>query len=396
MSSKPTVLVLTTTLPARPGDGTPQFVLDLSARLAQRFNVVVVAPRVPGGARLETVGGVEIRRFRYFPRRWEALADGAILPNLRARPVLALQIPTLTVAFLVAALRAAVQHRPAVIHAHWVVPGGLIAALVGRLLHVPYLVTAHGADGFALHGAVASGVKRWVIAHAAAVAAVSHDLAEALPADRRLLPVIPMGSDVSAMQALDRLAPEAGRVLFIGRLAAKKGVDVLLRALAEVEQARLVVVGEGPEEPALRRLTADLGLGTRVSFAGRLPRDQVAAELSRASVLVIPSRTADDGDRDGMPLVLPEGMGAGVPIIASRLGGLAEYIDHERTGLLVEPDDPRALATALRRLLTDGPLRSRLSRTARHDLPGSDLDLETTAARYGRLIEQAMASSAKR
>ena len=383
------VVVLATTLPARPGDGTPQFVLDLSLRLARTYTVEIVAPRVPGGARHERMGNLTIRRFAYFPQRWEALADGAIMPNLRARPILALQIPTLLLAFLAATMVAVVRRRPAVLHAHWIVPGGLIAAIVGRLWSIPYVVTAHGADGFALRGKVARRVKQWVLSRAAAVLPVSRDLAQALGLAVTSTTVVPMGTDLSAMSAGPRPDPAPGRLLFIGRLAAKKGVDVLLHALADVPQADLVVVGDGPDAAALRDLSAQLGLEERVTFAGRLPRDSVAQQLRRAAVLVIPSRTADDGDRDGMPLVLPEGMSAGVPVVASRLGGLAEYVEDERTGLLVEPDDPVALAAAVRRLLDDPALRDRLATTAQQSLTGSPLDLDATAARYRDAIEQA-------
>ena len=92
MSSRPRLLVLASTFPTSPDDGTPAFVRDLAAREGEEFDVMVVVPRVPGGSAREVDGMMVVERFRYFPSRWEDLADGAIIENLRARPSRWLQV----------------------------------------------------------------------------------------------------------------------------------------------------------------------------------------------------------------------------------------------------------------------------------------------------------------
>ena len=171
-------------------------------------------------------------------------------------------------------------------------------------------------------------------------------LADAVPdAPSVPQPVIPMGVDVEGFaDGVGERAPVFGQFLFVGRLAEKKGVDVLLRALADVPEATLVVGGEGPDDSALRALSQDLGIGGRVRFVGRLSRDQLRCELRRAYAVVVPSLVATDGDQDTTPLVMSESMSAAVPVIASRLGGLAERIEPGVTGLLAEPGSPKALA----------------------------------------------------
>lgn len=391
------MLVLATTLPAVRDDGTPQFVLDLSLGLQHRFDVCIVAPRVRSAQAEEWIEGVRIRRFAYFPRRWESLADGAILPNLRARPTTALQAPFLVGAYLAAALQAARLLRPDVIHAHWLLPGGFVALIVARLLSIPYVVTVHGADAFALRGAGLERLKRLIIRNAAVVGLTSAALSEAVPPVPSVpQPVIPMGVDVDGFARDVRArAPVFGQLLFVGRLAEKKGVDVLLHALADVPRATLVVGGDGPDADALRELGGRLGVANRVRFAGRLSRASLREELRRAYAVVIPSRVATDGDQDTTPLVMSESMSAGVPVIASRLGGLAEQIEPGVTGLLAEPGSARSLAEVLREALADPVTLQRYGEQARDRIRGSALDLRTTVERYTEVLDAVIAAGGK-
>jgi glycosyltransferase involved in cell wall biosynthesis len=397
-NAKPRVLVLATTVPAVRDDGTPQFVLDLSLGLQPRFDVCIVAPRVRGARSEESVEGVRIERFAYFPRRWESLADGAILPNLKSRPLTAGQVPFLVSAFLGAALRTARRWRPDVIHAHWLLPGGFVALAVSRLLSIPYVVTVHGADAFALKGPGLERLKRRIMSNAAVVGLTSGALAEAVPEVPSVpQPVIPMGVDVGGIASgVGSREPVFGRLLFVGRLAEKKGADVLLRAVAQVPEATVLLGGDGPDAAQLEALSAELGLGERVRFAGRLSRPRLLEELRSAYAVVVPSRVAADGDQDTTPLVMSESMSAGVPVIASRLGGLAERIEPGVTGLLAEPGSAESLAEALRQALADPAQLESQARRARERIQGSELDLSTTVARYAEVLEDVIAAGRER
>jgi glycosyltransferase involved in cell wall biosynthesis len=145
-------------------------------------------------------------------------------------------------------------------------------------------------------------------------------------------------------------------VLCVAALFERKGIDVLLRALSSLSDEepvpRVWIVGDGPERPRLERLAARLGVDDRVRFLGR--RDDVADLLTACDVYVQPSR------HEGLGVAALEAMAAGRPVVASRTGGLAESVVHERTGLLVPAEDPAALAESLARLLEDPALRKRL------------------------------------
>ncbi len=178
--------------------------------------------------------------------------------------------------------------------------------------------------------------------------------------------------------------PVFGQFLFVGRLAEKKGVDVLLRALADVPEATLVVGGDGPDDSALRALSQDLGIGGRVRFVAGSPAISFDASCG-APMRSVPSLVARDGDQDTTPLVMSESMSAAVPVIASRLGGLAERIEPGVTGLLAEPGSPKALAEALRDAVADAETLERCGRNAQARIRGSALDLRTTVAAYTQI-----------
>ena len=155
------------------------------------------------------------------------------------------------------------------------------------------------------------------------------------------------------------VGPEEVLVLVPGALERRKGHDVLLAAAMHLAAAappvRWVFCGEGREREALQRMAAPLDGAVR--FAGF--RTDIGACLAAADVVALPSR------QEGLGVAALEAMAAGLPVVGSRVGGLAEAVVHAETGLLVPPDDPGALATALARLIGDGGLRAALGRAAR-------------------------------
>jgi len=143
----------------------------------------------------------------------------------------------------------------------------------------------------------------------------------------------------------------------VGRLEHQKGFDVLLRALADVPDASLCVVGDGSERAALERLALDLGVANRVLWDGW--SDDPRSRLGTLDVFVLSSRF------EGFPLVVLEALLARAAVVATDVGSVAEAVIDGETGLLVPPEDPHALAAALRRALADAELRSRLGEQGR-------------------------------
>lgn len=160
-------------------------------------------------------------------------------------------------------------------------------------------------------------------------------------------------------QAVAVKTEPGGSVVFVGRLSAEKGVDVLIRALALLPTATLDIAGEGPERAALNALAATCAPG-RVRFHGRLPRDEVLRLVRSAAVLALPSRCLEN-----QPISVLEAFACAVPAVSSDLGGLPELMGQGRRGVTVPAGETEPLADALRLLLEEPEWAFELGRAAR-------------------------------
>lgn len=159
------------------------------------------------------------------------------------------------------------------------------------------------------------------------------------------------------------------RLLSVGRLDPIKGYDVLLSALAELQQSGVqfdsIIIGDGPERQRLEERRDELGLGSLVTIAGARPIEQVLRAMAEATVMVLPCVVTPEGNSDGIPNVLTEAMAAGLPVISTRISGIPELVDDGVSGRLVEPNDPQALAVAITTLLGDKALRDAYAKAGR-------------------------------
>ena len=361
--------------------------------------VLVLAPHCRGAATEERLSdNLTVRRFRYAPEALESLAyEGGILERLRQRRWRFLLVPFFVAAELVAALRAVRRERPDVIHAHWIVPQGLVgvlAALMAPTSKRPAVVcTSHGADLFALRGLLAMQLKGCVVRRAAALTVVSaamKTIAMRLGTRAEKVRVLPMGVD-----ARQRFAPAHGVVraanelLFVGRLVAKKGVGNLLNAFARVREAvphaRLTIVGAGPLEAELRASARSQGLEPHVSFAGAVLNEELPPYYRRATVFVVPSVVAPDGDQEGLGLVIGEALACECPVVASDLPAIRDLIEDGVTGLLARPGDAGDLADKLLGVLRNPGAAAALAHRGR-GLVLERFDWQSVGQRYEELF----------
>ncbi len=205
----------------------------------------------------------------------------------------------------------------------------------------------------------------------------------------RKVAVMPNPVDIETIAALaggGEPSPDADAapvIVGMGRLVRQKGFDLLVRAMAEVRsRAHLVLIGEGPEEGALRGLAARIGVSARIEFAGF--RANPYPVVGAASVFVLPSRY------EGFPNALVEAMSLGIPCVASRCPtGPEEIVTDEVDGLLVPVEDPKGLAAAIDRLLEDAALRARLGRAAKER--AREYDAAGVVRRFETLLDEVTA-----
>lgn len=272
------------------------------------------------------------------------------------------------------------------LHAHFATEATVVARLASRLCGVPYTFTAHAKDIF--HESVDTAKLRALAAEAAGVITVSEFnvayLRERLGSDRAIHRIY-NGLDLAEFPFC-RGEREPGLIVGVGRLVEKKGFADLVRACGvlarEGRDFRCVIIGEGEEGPALGEEIERAQVGARVQLLGALPRDEVKAWMSRASVLAAPCVVGADGNRDGLPTVLLEAMALGTPCVGTPVTGIPEVLRDGQTGLLVPERDPASLAAAIGRLLDDRVLAQRCAGAARALIEESfDLHRNTAAQR---------------
>lgn len=385
------VLFVTHNYPRFPGDAAGSFLHTLAVALrGVGVAVRVVAPAERGEANGSELDGIAVQRVRYAPAAWETLAYAGTMAaqvqrDWSARAAMAGMLMGLARAGDLQARR----WRADVLHAHWWFPAGLALSmpLVGG--HRPLVVTMHGSDVRLASGTSwAPALMRRVLARAARTVTVSDFLADSVARAGAPRPVvIPM--PVRAELFPPRSDPEwrqvmPGRVLFVGRPSAQKGLRDLLDAMRQLPRSTLDVIGDGPERPMLEVYAREIGVADRVRWLGHLPQQELGAHYRAASAVAIPSR------EEGLGLVAVEAQLSGAPVVAWDSGGLRDVVEHGTTGWLVPPDDETALAKRLEEVLSDPDAARRMAGVARRaamDRFGAD----AVAARYAGLYRDVAA-----
>ena len=398
VADHPTVLILASTFPRWKGDPEPGFVHELAKRLTTQFNIIVLCPHAPGAQLNEWMDGVEVIRYRYAPSRLETLVnDGGIVTNLKNRPLKLLLVPGFVLMQAWRAWRLCRTRKIDAIHAHWLIPQGLIAALLLALSggRVRFLVTSHGADLYALRGRALEIVKRFVLRKATVASVVSSAMQETvaqLGADMSKVVVQPMGVDMNL-----RFVPKPEQVrsstelLFVGRLVEKKGLRHLLDALPAVLQERpevtLSIAGFGPEETALKAQVNSLHLDTNVRFLGAVSQEQLPALYQRAALFVAPFIKAKSGDEEGLGLVLVEALACGCPVLVGDVASMRDIFESMADESIVDPRDSVRFATAILMHLKNHESGVKRALVMRETL-ASKLSWDHVSKQYSELLQR--------
>ncbi|MBA2669288.1 MAG: glycosyltransferase family 4 protein [Gemmatimonadetes bacterium] len=367
------VLYVVTAYPRWPGDVITPWLVETIRRLRERgVQVEVLAPSYRGSSD-QVVDGVRVHRFRYAPARLETLTHDQTAPDrVREKPWYLGLVPAYVMAGRRATRALARTGDFDVVHVFWPVPHGLFGMAAKRSGGPPLVSTFFGVELSWLKGQLRMlrPVVRAIIRASDVVTVISSHTAAAV---RQVVPgatvrTIPFGAaldgDDSAAAPRVRQPGEPFQLLFVGRLVERKGVHILLEAVAALKDTRdlcLVVVGEGPERAALTVLAEGLGIADRVEFTGPITPDELRIRYSRCDAFVLPAVRDSKGDVEGLGVVLIEALLQGKPVIASASGGIVDIVRHGETGLLAPAGDSTALAEAITAYMDDPELALRLA-----------------------------------
>ncbi|MDE0317372.1 MAG: glycosyltransferase family 4 protein [Candidatus Poribacteria bacterium] len=312
-------------------------------------------------AKTEEIAGIHVHRVRALRKN----------PNVCAVH----EMLTYSVSSSIYGLRFAKKFKPDIVQVFFGIPAGGGAYLLQKFNNVPYVVFLGGRDVprpnpdppyYRWLYMLLKPIIRAIWDNAAAVVACSdglRDLACATDTDLKI-DVIPDGLDLASFESAQRKAnPKTVRCLAIGRLIPRKGFQFLIRALPQIldkvqHNFEIEIVGDGPHRETLVKLVENLDVTSYVRFAGTVPYSELPQKYREADIFILPSLA------EGMPLVVLEAMGTGLPIIASRVQGIDELVAEDVNGALFDPGDVDGLASCLIQLINAGETRVEMGKVS--------------------------------
>ena len=375
---KKTVLVLTSTFPRWENDTTPRFVFELSNRLANKNRkIIVLAPSAPNASKKERLENLEVHRFQYFPLpKLQKLAYGAgIIPNVKSSFLAKMQIPNFLMSEYLSARKLIKKYKPDILHAHWLIPQGILAVFLKKRYKIPLVVTVHGSDLFPLKNPVFKSIQKTVLENCDACTvnstATKNEIISRFPKFKNKITVIPMGVDVKKFSGKATNKPKKYKnnklILFVGRLNEQKGIEYLIKSAPYIKNnypnIKLLIIGEGSYKAHLENVARSLNVRENVDFLWGIPHSKITDYYKMADVFVLPSITSKIGT-EGLGLVLLEAMAAKVPVIGTNTGGIRYIIKNMQNGILVEERNPRQIAEGISLLLANQKLRAKITKNA--------------------------------
>lgn len=365
--------MVTTSYPRFPGDSVGTFMEPIARSVAARGHEVhVVAPWHPLVARPAEENGVHLHFYRYAPIPALNIFGyaAAMRADVTLRGAAYVAAPLALAAGWHAARAVARRTRATVMHGHWVIPGGVMAAAAAPSL--PLVISLHGSDAYVAETVAPARIAaRAAFRRAGFVTACSADLtrrAIALGAAQTRIETIPYGVDVQRFRPDDAIRVGRRRELGIGdhtalvfaagRLVRKKGFEYLIDAMAGLPAAVLAVAGEGSLAGELKERSRLARVAERVRFLGNVSQDNVGQYFAAADVVCIPSVRDDSGNVDGLPNVLLEALACGTPVVTTGAGGILAVVEDGVTAFVVPERDSGAITASIGRIMAQ-PERGR-------------------------------------
>jgi len=398
---KEKILITASTFPRYKGDTIPSFIYQYAKELSEYFDIIVLCPFSKETVPFEIMDGIKVYRYKYLPFNLNSLAyRGGIGPRLRQNPLTVFQIPFFLFFQLVNIIKLVKKYNIKKIHAHWIIPQGIVAVFYKLVFNkkIKILTTGHGGDIYSLNNHLVRYLKKIVIKNADKVTCVSNALKkEVLKLYKRDdIEVIPMGINTGQFSP-EKYSPDiinkwqikGNFLLFVGRLVEKKGLYYLINAMPEVikkyPETKLIIAGDGPEQNSLINLCKKINVDKNVIFIGPVEHKHLPKYFATADIFIGPSIQAAGGDSEGFGLVFAESLSCGTPVITTNLPAIRDIIKNNFNGCVVEQKNSKMLAEKIIQLLEKPDKIKEMNKNGRKYII-ENFDWKIISEKYKQLI----------
>jgi glycosyltransferase involved in cell wall biosynthesis len=336
------------------------FVVELTKRLSQKFNISVLAPSYPSSKAEETIDGIRIYRHKQYisPKVSIAYKNGMI-SNVRENNWLIRVIPFYILFQFINLMRIVKKENMQVIHAHWIIPQGLVAVLYKIICNrkIKIIATIHGSDFLSINNFIGKQLKKFIISRVDCLTVVSNAIkseVERITSQENIF-VCPMGIDTSMFKPTckdlslkQELDIHKEFLLFVGSCVEQKGIRYLVEAMTEIcsgyPECKLVVIGSGSLLEEMKIIAKNAGLEKNICFLGYMEHIKLPKYFATADVFILPSLS------EGYSLVVREALSSGTPTIVT---DLPVFSTDKANGLfeIVPPKDSRSIAEKVKYIL---------------------------------------------
>jgi len=368
------VAFIASTYPRYPGDGAGRFVQSIAEGIACHDNKIFVVR--PYHRLIKPLpGNIHVEHFKYIiPDSLAIMGYAEAMESDRSlKKTSVFLAPLYFLSALLKLIAVTKKNKIDVLHAHWVIPNGPIAAIVSRIFKIPLIITLHGSDVFfAQRNPLLKKIARFAFNQASAITACSEEMrhkAISLGANPSITHLIPWGADPAQFNITETkenlrakwdLPQKDFIILSLGRLVEKKGIKYLIEAIPLVisshRNTTFVIAGDGPEKAELLLLAKQLGVEKKVVFPGPIRWEEVPSIMHASDIFAVPSIHDRNNNVDGLPTTILEAMASSLPIVGSNIAGIPLVVENNANGLLVEEKNSVQLAEAIIKLLSNSAL----------------------------------------
>lgn len=369
------VLYIVTAFPRYEGDVITPWLTETLRKLNDRGIDADVFVSSYKGLSDQIIYNINVKRFRYFFRRWENLTHEETTPDRLNKGIFyKLLILFYLLGGIIGIVRLCFREKYDIIHVHWPFPHAIFGYIGGKLCNAKMVSSFYGVElkWVTKKIPLLTPFLKWTIKSSDCITAISTYTANLI---NELMPtevaIIPFGAAITGKKKLEASRPtfvgapeREKKILFVGRLVERKGVRYLIEAFEIVSKkidTTLTIVGDGSEKDNLEKLVGERGLREKINFTGRTSTEELEECYRNCDVFVLPACIDSKGDTEGLGVVLIEAMSYKKPVIASNVGGIVDIVKDRKTGLLVPEKDSEKLAEAIIKIISDKKIACRLA-----------------------------------